>query len=145
MITDADFQIDIDRKPEDLAMFADEIADRMAFIMKYTKFKFIRIDIYETTKGFHFYFWSEGATPYPIQKVIIQLALGSDYHREIFNYRRVWNTIEPTRWNVLFQFKYNKEGKMVSKEEKTNKAIRLEEEIMTLYTVKTENEKVGDV
>jgi len=136
MKNDANFLLDIDRKPEDLDEFAEQFADRMAFVTTFMPFRFYQIEIYETTKGYHFYLWSEGETPSPIQQVLIQLALGSDYRREIFNYKRVWSKKIPARWNLLFQSKYDEKGKRVSREERTNNAIRLEEEIMTLYMVK---------
>jgi len=138
MITDADFQIDIDNKPENIDKLAEETADRMAFITRFMPFRFYQIDIYETTKGYHMYFWSEGSRPKPVEKVLVQMALGSHYRREIFNYKRVWSKKEPPRWNVLYQYKYNDENKLSSKEEKTNNAIKLEEQIIALYTVKLE-------
>lgn len=144
MINDADFLMDIDNKPKNLTTFADKLSEKMAFVSVFMPFRFYQIEIYETTKGYHFYLWSEGDTPSAVQKVLIQLALGSDYRREIFNYKRVWSKKIPPRWNLLFQSKYDHKGKRVSKEEKTDNALRLEEEIMTLYMVKIKSGEEGE-
>jgi len=136
MKNDANFLMDIDRKPKNLNRFAEQLADRMAFVSVFMPFRFYQIEIYETSKGYHLYLWSEGETPSAVQQVLIQMALGSDYRREIFNYKRVWSKKIPPRWNLLFCSKYDDNGKIVSREEKTNNAIRLEEEIMALYMVK---------
>jgi len=129
MMTDADILLDIDKKDVN----AKELAERMRFITMFTSFEFVKIDIYETRKGFHFYLWTDKPKPSAEDKVVIQLALGSDYRREIFNYLRIRITPLPKKWNVLFQSKYDKEGNKVSEEVHNGRTVKLEEEIMALY------------
>jgi len=131
MITDADILLDIDRK----RISAREFAERMRFISIFTAIEFKRLTIYETHKGLHVYLWCKDKKPSPQEKVVIQLALGSDYRREIFNWLRVKDNTEDARWNILFQGKYDDNGKRVSREEHTELAIRLEEQIMALYEI----------
>ena len=131
MITDADILLDIDRK----RISAREFAERMRFISIFTAIEFKRLTIYETHKGLHVYLWCKNKKPSPQEKVVIQLALGSDYRREIFNWLRIKDNTEDARWNILFQGKYDGNGKRVSREEHTELAIRLEEQIMALYEI----------
>ena len=131
MITDADILLDIDRK----RISAREFAERMRFVSIFTAIEFKRLTIYETHKGLHVYLWCKDKKPSPQEKVVIQLALGSDYRREIFNWLRVTGTQTPKRWNILFQGKYDGNGKRVSREEHSELAIRLEEQIMALYEI----------
>jgi len=145
MRTDAHFLLDIDKKPENLTEFATEFSDRLVFLHFFTEFCFNKIHILETKKGYHIYLWTYTQTPTPIEAVLIQLALGSDYRRELFNYNRVWSKNPPPRWNILFRSKYNGAGQVVSREERTDKAVQLEEEIMKLYTTKvTKEEEQGE-
>ena len=141
MKNDASLLMDIDRKPKQLSRFAKQFVERMAFVSGFMSFPFCQIEIYETTKGYHIYLWTEGTQPSAIQKVLMQLALGSDYRREVFNYKRVCSKKIPPRWNLLFVSKYNEEGKRVSKEERTISAIGLEEEIVVMYMEKMKERK----
>ena len=129
MITDADILVDIDKKD----VSAEEIAERMFFISVFTPFDFTRIRVRETAKGFHIYLWCADIKPTPVDKVVIQLILGSDYRRELFNYLRVCGRETPRKWNVLFATKYDGNGNKISRERTTDKSIRLEEEIYALY------------
>jgi len=131
MITDADILLDIDRK----RISAREFAERMHFITMFVSIEFKKLSVYETHKGLHIYLWCKDKKPSPQETVVIQLALGSDYRREIFNWLRVKDDTEDARWNILFQGKYNGNGKRVSQEEHSELAIRLEEEIMALYEI----------
>jgi len=131
MITDADILLDIDRK----RISAREFAERMHFITMFVSIEFKKLSVYETHKGLHIYLWCKDKKPSPQETVVIQLALGSDYRREIFNWLRVKDDTEDARWNILFQGKYNGNGKRVSQEEHSELAIRLEEEIMALYKI----------
>lgn len=132
MMTDADILLDIDQKDVD----AEEIAKRLRFLTMFTSFEFVKIEVYETRKGFHLYFWTDKPKPSAKDKVVMQLALGSDYRREIFNYLRICMTPLPKKWNVLFQSKYDKEGNKVSEEVHSGRTVKLEEEIMALYETK---------
>lgn len=131
MITDAEILLDIDRK----RISTREFAERMQFISAFMGIEFKRLRIYETRRGLHVYLWCGDKKPSPQEAVIIQLALGSDYRREIFNWLRVKDDTKGARWNILFQGKYNSKGRRVSQEEHSELAIKLEEEIMALYEV----------
>lgn len=140
MINDADVKLDIDC-PEDKSMesivkLSEELASRMVFLMFFTPFEFRQIRVYETARGFHIYLWSEGEKPKPIEVVIIQLALSSDYRREMFNYLRVWSKKPPEHWNVLWKTKYDKEGNIVSREKRSKSARIIEEVVWRHYEMK---------
>ena len=91
------------------------------------------IDVYETNKGYHFYLKVKTERKLTSKDVVVlQLALGSDYKRELFNWLRVRNGRTSKKWNVLFKCKYNSK-KRISEETKTDSAIRLERLIVNLY------------
>lgn len=136
----ADIKLDIDR-PEGKSMEAivklsEELASRMVFLTLFTPFEFRQIRVYETARGFHIYLWSEGEKPKPIEAVIVQLALDSDYRREMFNYLRVWSRKPPEHWNVLWKSKYDKEGNVVSREKRSKNARIIEELVWRNYEMK---------
>jgi len=63
------------------------------------------LKVFRTNKGFHIYI----RTNKPIEDaelVFIQLALGSDYARECFNWERVKTKHMGDKWNVLFKKKF---------------------------------------
>ncbi len=55
--------------------------------------------VFETKRGLHFYIETEKKKK-EIEVILLQLFLGSDYKRELFNYRHVKNKVK--KWNVLF-------------------------------------------
>ena len=140
MITDADILVDIDKKD----VSAEEIAERMFFVSVFTPFDFTRIRVRETAKGFHIYLWCADVKPTPTDKVVIQLVLGSDYRRELFNYLRVCGRERAEKWNVLFATKYDGDGNRISRERTTAKSIQLEEEIFALYRTMSEGESESE-
>lgn len=70
----------------------------------------LSLNCFKTNHGYHVYI----TTNKHIQNkdlVFIQLALGSDFYRECFYWKRVKYPILPhKRWNILFQKKYYNNG-----------------------------------
>jgi hypothetical protein len=46
----------------------------------------------------------------------LQLALGSDFRRECLNLRRIIACRQMKVWNVLFEYKFNRRGDLISRE-----------------------------
>ena len=132
--------VDIDFKPESkrkLVKLAEDYSWKMYFISTSLNLVFEDTKVLETKKGFHFYHTVESKRPLtPLEIIIIQLALGSDYKREIFNLRRAraWLDGEELEdgWNVLFKYKYKK-GKLVSQEFDGEKSRIIESYIKNRY------------
>lgn len=109
-------KVDIDYKPIDY----DELVWRIGMIEEILDVRIENVELYETNKGYHVYADVEGDLD-DKDLIIVQLALGSDYLRELYNLRRVKGGAK--RWNVLFcaKWKYDEEkGEWVkvSKEKK---------------------------
>ncbi len=117
-----ELKIDIDYKPENPLKFAKEFANKLKFTCDILKIEVEAVEVYETNKGFHIYVWINSKKELDNKDIIIlQLSLGSDYKREIFNLSRVWSFDNIAIWNVLFSRKYDN-GVLISKEEATNVA-----------------------
>lgn len=138
-----DVLVDIDYKPvnhKELIKFCDNYSRKMTFITNTLGVVFRKTEVYETGKGLHIYHLvSADYELIPIDIVIIQFALGSDYKREVFNYRRarVWIEGEDIGegWNTLYKYKYSC-GKLVSCEKVTEMSRKIEETINRLYSTK---------
>lgn len=76
----------------------------------------IKVEVRSTAKGYHIYMDVESKVPLDSFDVcFLQLALGSDYKRETFNYMRFKDSL--TRdWNMLFRVKYDGNGNLLSME-----------------------------
>jgi len=100
------FLIDIDYKPENPSKFVEEFVNKLIFIEDILKVFTDEIEVYETRRGIHIYVYASSKRKISDEEiVVIQLALGSDYKREIFNWSRVISNPRPKRWNVLFKGK----------------------------------------
>jgi len=100
------FLVDIDYKPENPSKFAEEFADKLIFVSDMLKIFIDEVEVYETKRGIHIYVYASSKRKVSDEEiVVIQLALGSDYKREIFNWTRVISNPRPKRWNVLFKDK----------------------------------------
>jgi len=133
-----DILLDFDFKPKDLEKFAKELANKMSFIDFVFETTFTKCKVRETNKGLHIYL--EAIAPNqlnPVDIVVIQLALGSDYKRELFNYRRVKDKVITENWNILFKRKTTRdvEGnvKYESKEVENENTKKLQKLIMQYY------------
>jgi len=132
--------VDIDYKYEDrerMVKMVSDFAFKMYFVTDVLGVKFTGIKVYETNKGIHVYLDAESERPLtPLEIIIIQLTLGSDYRRELYNLRRAraWLDGEEleNNWNTLFKYKY-KDGKLVSKETVTEFSKFFEEYVMRRY------------
>jgi len=101
-------KIDIDYKPNDVYEFSAKFADKLNFIQKFLGITVEYVEVYETEKGFHIYVYISEEIDDPKLIIILQLALGSDYKRELFNYTRANTTNWKGEWNVLFKTKKGK-------------------------------------
>ncbi len=132
--------VDIDFKPETKQRFmklVDDFAWKMYFVSTSLNLRFTDIEVYETSKGYHIYLYCDSGRPLiPLEIIIIQLALGSDYKREIFNLRRARAWLDGDEleegWNVLFRYKY-KHGKLVSYEKETKESERFRSYVWVRY------------
>ena len=121
-----ELKLDFDFKPRSAKRFAREIANKLNFLKTFFGIKVIDVKVYETNKGLHLYISIYSSVELDDRDIVVlQLALGSDYKREIFNWLRVRSRDKFKHWNVLFKVKY-KNGVIVSKEEKTELAEEIE-------------------
>lgn len=97
-------------------------------VLWFFKIKILNVSIYQTNHGYHAYLISNKRFT-NADLVFIQLALGSDFMREIFYYKRVkYPVLKNKGWNILFSKKYyslaSKEGKNgIVSEEKLDKPL----------------------
>jgi len=121
-----ELKLDFDFKPRSAKRFAKEIANKLNFLTSFFGIRVIDVKVYETNKGLHLYISLYSNVELTDEDIVVlQLALGSDYKREIFNWLRVRSKDKFKHWNVLFKVKY-KNGKIISKEEKTELAEEIE-------------------
>ena len=143
--------VDIDYKYEDndrMVKMVSDFAFKMYFVTDVLGVRFTGIKVYETSKGVHIYLDYESKRPLtPLEIIIIQLALGSDYKRELYNLRRAraWLDGEEleSNWNTLFRYKY-RNGKLVSHETVTEFSRFFEEYVMNRYNSLLKGEEHED-
>ena len=102
-----ELKLDFDFKIYNLSEFAKQFVDKLRFLERFYGIYFKSIEVYETNKGYHFYL--KVTTERKLNNkdiVVLQLALGSDYKRELFNWLRVRRGQKFKHWNVLFKCKY---------------------------------------
>jgi len=71
--------------------------------------------VFSTTKGYHIYLVTDGKDLNSFDICFLQMALGSDYKRETFNFMRFRDSLDK-KWNVLFESKYDGQGNLLSHE-----------------------------
>jgi len=121
-----ELKLDFDFKPRSAKRLAKEIANKLNFLKTFFGISVIDVKVYETNKGLHLYISLYSNVELTDEDIVVlQLALGSDYKREIFNWLRVRSRDKFKHWNVLFKVKY-KNGKIISREEKTELAKEIE-------------------
>ena len=102
-----ELKLDFDFKIFNLGEFARDFVDKLRFLQIFYGIYLESIDIYETNKGYHFYLKVKTERKLNNKDIVVlQLALGSDYKRELFNWLRVRRNQKFKRWNVLFKSKY---------------------------------------
>jgi len=85
--------------------FLLKIVKGKKFVLAHFELLVEDLKVFRTNKGFHIYM----KVNKPIEDaelVFIQLALGSDYARECFNWERVKTQHMGDNWNVLFKKKF---------------------------------------
>ena len=95
------------------------ILNNRYWMLKELGLKVKRLELYKTTHGWHVLVTvNKGLSAY-WEVCLLQMLLGSDFKREFFNYRRIKSGLK--RWNVLFNRKYDSNGKLVSSERRIMK------------------------
>ena len=125
---DDKIKLDIDNK--DLAF---KLVDRWAWVLSNFQdwFKVKGIKIRETSSGFHVYLSIDRLLTAE-DVIILQLILGSDYKREIYNLKRLRQL---GKWeNILFTYKLRFSDSYISQEESTYKARELGERFIEEYS-----------
>lgn len=107
----AELKIDIDEKRLD----EKKTIDRLFLLNRFLQFKGIGILKKKTRHGHHLTVTFETSRKLDDRDIVfLQLALGSDYKREMFNWLRVKSGCK--KWNALFREKVNSKGKVISRE-----------------------------
>ncbi|RKZ03316.1 hypothetical protein DRQ25_17880 [Candidatus Fermentibacteria bacterium] len=105
-------KLDIDIR--DFRLVKKIFTQRCSFVLNVLKIWPMGLRVYSTKKGYHIYFDIKGVyTSFDI--CFLQLALGSDYKREVFNFKRFSEELGK-EWNVLFKEKYDAKGRLLSRE-----------------------------
>lgn len=97
-------------------------------VLWFFKIKILNVQVFSTNHGFHVYLISNKHLN-NADLVFLQLALGSDFMREIFYWKRIkYPVLKNKGWNILFSKKYyglnSKEGKKgIVSEEKLDKSL----------------------
>ena len=80
----------------------DTFLNRM-WIMKYLGLKVVNAKVYHTTNGYHLVLELDNEID-DLKAIFMQLALGSDYRREVCNLLKIERGCKD--WNTLFKAKY---------------------------------------
>lgn len=124
-----ELKLDIDFKPDNADKLVSQIIERVIFLEDVFCVQFEKFEVYETNKGLHIYVKISSKNKLKnTDIVVLQLVLGSDYKREIYNWMRVRNGGNVKYWNKLFKKKTVK-GVVVSEEKKTELAVELESKL----------------
>lgn len=106
-------KIDMDIK--DFGIVTKIIRNRCAVFNILDFIKPIGVRVFSTAKGYHIYLVTEGKELNSFDVCFLQMALGSDYKRETFNFMRFRDNLDK-KWNVLFETKYDGAGNVLSHE-----------------------------
>ena len=94
-------KIDIDEKNKKLLF---NLSKRLIILKKYLGLQILNIDEKESNSGYHIRLDVISKIPLDDKDIVfLQLWLGSDWRRELFNFLRVKHGFK--RWNVLFKKK----------------------------------------
>jgi len=94
-----------------------EFTRKNLWIIRFFKLKIKKIQVFKTRKGYHIYLYINNRLSNK-DIVFLQLALGSDFMRECYYWRRIKYPKLPKReWNILF---YEKEYSKKSKKRKSS-------------------------
>jgi len=140
--------VDIDEFPEDVIEFISQLCDRMQVIDCVMGTVFTGVQVRKTKRGLHLKFEVAVSENFDEKDTVIcQMALGSDYKRELFNWRRVRGGNPPENWNVLYKRKWSRtiDGiiRYTSEEAVTALTQDMEREIMLEYISRKTGEAKG--
>lgn len=114
-----ELKLDIDVKEFNFV----EFAEHLNFVLGVMGLQATDIEVCGTKKGYHIRIILDRELEEAKDIIILQLILGSDRNRELFGYRRVLNNV--INWNVLFNKKTTKQGKILSREKSNKSATKL--------------------
>ena len=114
-------KIDIDIK--DFNKVKSIISNRCRAVFNILGINPISCRVYSTARGYHVYIDIFGDYT-SFDMCFLQMAVGSDYKREVFNYMRFKNNLDK-KWNILFSKKLDAQGNVLSCE--------IEEAILSNY------------
>lgn len=98
----------------DFEKVADIVSKRCGAVLNILKIKPDGVTVRSTARGYHIYLEVEGEyTSFDL--CFLQMALGSDYKREVFNYMRFKDSLSK-EWNVMFSKKMDANGTILSQE-----------------------------
>lgn len=101
--------------------FTDAIKLRRLFrdnryIFKKLGLKVSKLKVFNTLNGYHVYIILKNKDLNDYDILILQILLGSDKQREIFNFQRLRSKIFKDKWNVLFSLKIAYKGSNIGYE-----------------------------
>lgn len=107
-------KLDIDIK--DFEKVRSIIKNRCSVFGILGNIKPVGVEVRSTAKGYHIYLNVESEVVLDSFAIcFLQMALGSDYKRETFNFMRFRQSLSKD-WNVLFARKYDGNGNLLSME-----------------------------
>lgn len=123
--------IDIDYKPKRWNRWCEEFVSKLRFASINLGLEIGKVKVYETNKGLHIYIDVYSELKLNSKDIcFIQLLLGSDYKRELFNWIRIRGRYRG-KWNVLFINKERTTDYSRSVESRINRLISEREEKMS--------------
>ena len=99
-------KLDIDRS-DNLLYLVSDLEKKLRFVRKMGIVKSKIKQVCKTKKGYHVYLTSNEKLT-DLETIIIQSCFGSDWMRELLNFRRVRNGQNMDSWNILFTSKTKK-------------------------------------
>lgn len=103
MLYELKLDFDSKRKPVSLGKF---LARRLEFISKYTGIKVHDVVVDESRHGYHVTVIIDTTADLDERDItFLQLCLGSDWRREVFNWMRSRAKKRAPHWNILFHVK----------------------------------------
>jgi len=91
------------------------VSNRCGAVFGILNLNFCGCTVCSTGRGYHIYLIVSGEHD-SFDVCFLQMALGSDYKREVHNFKRFKKSLTK-EWNVLFSKKYDKNGQLTSCEQ----------------------------
>ena len=97
------YELKLDFDIEDFSTVEDILCNRAPFVLREFSLSIKQVSVYRTPHGYHVIMVVEGPNRWgPRDICFIQLALGDDYKRAVFNWHRAREAIFTYGWNTLF-------------------------------------------